>query len=179
MTYKNRPLIKPAKIDGQPITALLELLKEPEDRTRYRARRELAQHKTASVVKSLETWMARLDKSDKEYEHHLLEALWMFQTHNVFREKLLNDLLNAKDHRARAAATRVLSFWLDRVKSPLALLKKCVNDPHPRVRLEAVRALSYLSGDETIEVALDVLNKDVDKYLQYTLDETMRQLEQK
>ena len=57
------------------------------------------------------------------------------------------------------------------------MLKDRVNDPHPRVRLEAVRALSNLSGDDAIETALGVLEHDVDDYLQYTLDETMRQLE--
>ena len=37
----------------------------------------------------------------------------------------------------------------------------------------------YLFEDEAaVEVALEVLNHDVDDYLQYTLDETMRQLEQ-
>ncbi|MCZ6794399.1 MAG: GDSL-type esterase/lipase family protein [Planctomycetota bacterium] len=187
VTYKGRPLVKPAKIDGEPIPALLELLKVPEDRTRYRARRELAERETADVVGALGKWMAALVKSDEEYEHHRLEALWMFQTHNVVNEELLRELLAARDHRARAAATRVLSFWLDRVKAPLALLRGRINDPHPRVRLEAVRALSFLDGDgssakgrgdNAIEVALDVLNHDMDHYLQYTLDETMRQLEQ-
>ena len=71
----------------------------------------------------------------------------------------------------------MLSFWLDRVQSPLKLLRARVNDQHPRVRLEAVRALSYLDGDKSIEVALDTLNHDLDDYLQYTLDETIRQLE--
>ncbi len=73
---------------------------------------------------------------------------------------------------------RALSFWVDRVKSPLELLRPRINDPHPRVRLEAVRALSFLKGDGAIELALDVLNHDLDDYLQYTLDETMRALEQ-
>jgi HEAT repeat protein len=91
---------------------------------------------------------------------------------------LLKYLLNSDDHRARAAAVRVLSFWLDQVASPLELLAARVNDPHPRVRLEAVRALSFLQGDEVIEVALGALEHDVDEYLQYTLDETMRVLEQ-
>ncbi|HRX81861.1 MAG TPA: HEAT repeat domain-containing protein, partial [Pirellulaceae bacterium] len=95
----------------------------------------------------------------------------------VVQKDLLGDLLVAKDHRARAAATRVLSFWLDRVDEPLALLNDRVNDPHPRVRLEAVRALSFLEGDAAIEVALGVLDHDLDDYLQYTLDETMRVLE--
>ena len=57
------------------------------------------------------------------------------------------------------------------------MLKPLVNDDHPRVRLEAVRALSFMNGDEAIELALEVLEYEMDYYLQYTLDETMRSLE--
>lgn len=177
VTYKGRPLVKPPVIDGAPIADLLNLLHEYEDRTRYRARRELAERDTKDVLAAVKKWMAGLDAKSKDHEHNLLEALWMYQTHNVVNERLLKDLLVAKDHRTRAAATRVLSFWLHRIDSSLALLKKQINDPHPRVRLEAVRALSFMSGDDVIEAALGVLEHDVDDYLEYTLDEAMRQLE--
>ena len=42
VTYPGRPLLKPAKIAGEPIPQLLDLLKEPEDRVRYRAKIELS-----------------------------------------------------------------------------------------------------------------------------------------
>ena len=108
----------------------------------------------------------------------LLEALWMYQTHNVIRPQLLRTLLETKDHRARAAATRVLSFWLDQIDQPLKWLKPRINDSHPRVRLEAIRALTFLQGDAVVELALEVLNYDMDDYLQFTLDEAMRHWEQ-
>ena len=41
ITAKGRPLVKPPKIAGEPIAKLLDLLKEYEDRTRYRVRAEL------------------------------------------------------------------------------------------------------------------------------------------
>jgi putative membrane-bound dehydrogenase-like protein len=178
LKHKTRPLLKPAEIDGQPIEALLELLQVPEDRTRYRAKRELAARDSRAVLAALETWNSNLDPGDEDYEHHLLESLWMYQTHNVVNEELLEKLLTAKDHRARAAATRVLSFWLQEIPSHRELLQRCINDEHPRVRLEGVRAVSFLRGDEAIELALSVLEHDMDDYLQYTLDETMRRLEQ-
>ena len=48
VTLAGRPLLKPAKIAGEPIDELLDLLKEPEDRVRYRAKIELsgARHRT-------------------------------------------------------------------------------------------------------------------------------------
>ena len=178
LKHKTRPVLEPAKIAGQPVGSLLELLKVPEDRTRYRARRELAQRQTQSVMPEVKKWIAGLSVDDDEYEHHLLEALWIHQTHHQINLELLQQLLGASDHRARAAATRVLSFWLDEVPNHAELLAQCIEDEHPRVRLEGVRAVSFLRGDEAIELALGVLENDLDEYLQYTLDETMRRLEQ-
>ena len=178
VTHKDRPLLEPAKIDGAPIKDLLELMKVPEDRTRYRARRELAQRDSGEVISAVDKWVAGLDKSDEKYEHRVLEALWLNQTHNNVHKELLNQMLTAKDHRARAAATRVLSFWLDRVPNYKELIKKSIDDEHPRVRIEGVRACSFLKGDDVVEMALGVLEHEVDDYTQYTLDETMRALEQ-
>ncbi len=177
ITHKDRPLLTPPKIAGAPVADLLELLKEPEDRTRYRVRRELGARKKNEVVEDLKTWIASLDESDPEIEHHLLEGLWVYQTQNVVEPELLAKLLKANDHRARAAATRVLSFWLDRVDSPVELLKQRIADGHPRVRLEALRALSFMEGDAAMEAGLEVLEHEMDYYLHYTLDETMRALE--
>ena len=55
-------------------------------------------------------------------------------------------MLASPDFRARAAATRVLCYWRDRVPDALELLKKLAADAHPRVRLEAVRAASFFTG---------------------------------
>lgn len=177
VTYKDRPLLKPAKIAGEPIDGLLDLLKEPEDRTRYRARRELAERDSAEVIAATKKWVAALDPTDGDHEHRLLEALWLHQTHNIVDEELLGALLKAKDYRARAAATRVLRYWRDQLKQPVALLKDRINDPHPRVRLEAVVTCSFFPAEKIQEATLDVLNHDVDTYLEYALDETIRYLD--
>ncbi len=177
VTYPSRPLLTPPKIAGQPVSALLPLLKSYEDRTRYNVRRELAAKKPDEVIPELQKWSASLDPNEAEFEHHLLEVLWAYQSQNVVQKDLLIKLLQAKDHRARAAAVRVLSFWLDRIDDPLELLRARVNDPHGRVRLEAVRAISFLRGEEATEVALEVLEHDMDPMLQFTLDETIKTLE--
>ncbi len=49
ITYKGRPLVEKAAIADQPLDKLLELLRSPEDRTRYRARRELAGRESEAV----------------------------------------------------------------------------------------------------------------------------------
>jgi hypothetical protein len=77
ITYPSRPLVKPAKIDGASIEELLNNLKLPEYRTRYRTRRELRGRPANQVLAQISSWTAKLDKKYPKYEHHLLEALWV------------------------------------------------------------------------------------------------------
>ncbi len=49
ITYEGRPLSKPATIAGASIEELLDLLKDPEDRVRYRARTELGTRDSLQV----------------------------------------------------------------------------------------------------------------------------------
>ena len=182
MTYEGRPLLKPGKVDGQPIANLLDLLKTPENDVRTRAKIELGKHDSAKVIAAVKKWAASLDSKDKDYEHHMTEALWVHQWHNVVDEELLKRMLRSPDYHARAAATRVLCYWRDRVTDPLALLEVQAKDESPRVRLEAVRACSFFKTARAAEVALTVLDKEADPdkpdyYIKYCLDETMRQLD--
>ena len=145
----------PRRSPAQPIPQLLDLLKEPENRVRYRAKIELsgARHQGRDVARSRPGSRA-LDAKDPGYEHHMMEALWVHQWHNRVDEKLLARMLRSSDPWARAAATRVLCYWRDRVANPLALLKTQATDEHPAVRLEAVRAASFFQTAEAAEVAL-------------------------
>ncbi|MBI3881015.1 MAG: HEAT repeat domain-containing protein [Verrucomicrobia bacterium] len=181
MTFEGRPLLKPVKIAGESIEKLLEVLKTPEDDVRTRAKIELSKHDSAKVIAATKKWAASLNKSDKDYAHNLTEALWVHQWHNVVDEALLKQVLRSPDYRARAAATRVLCYWRDRVKDPLALLKPQATDENPRVRLEAIRACSFFQTSKAAEVALSALEKEAnpdkpDYYIKYCLDETMKQL---
>jgi putative heme-binding domain-containing protein len=182
ITYEGRPLLKPAAIAGQPIPKLLDLLKTPEDDVRTRVKIELGKHDSAEVIAAVKKWTASLDAKDKDYEHHLTEALWVHQWHNIVNEELLRRMLRSPDHRARAAATRVLCYWRDRVNDPLALLEIQARDDSPRVRLEAVRACSFFKSARAAEIVLTVLDKESDPeepdyYLQYSLNESMRALD--
>ncbi|MFO0842395.1 MAG: PVC-type heme-binding CxxCH protein [Gemmataceae bacterium] len=173
----DRPLLKQAKIAGEPVEKLVELLKEPEDRVRYRARIELTSRPTAEVVAAAKKWISGLDKSVEGHERLLLEALWLHQSHNVVDADLLRRVLASKDHRARAAATRVLCYWHDRLPDALDMLRNLAADSHPRVRLEAVRAASFFPQAEAIEVVLVATEKSSDKYLDFVRNETMVALE--
>ncbi len=145
ITYPSRPLVKPAKVEGAPIAALLENLKLHEDRVRYRTRRELRSHPVAEVQSAITAWVAKLDPKDARYEHHLLEALWTTWGLNKVDDKLLHQLLQAKDYHVRAAAVRVLRYNTQQVADYADLLMKAAVDPHGRVRLEAIVAGSWLN----------------------------------
>jgi HEAT repeat protein len=177
ITYTGRPLDKAAPIAGQSVAQLLDLLKSPENRVRYRAKIELSAHDAKEVIPAVEKWIAALDKNDANYAHDLTEGLWMYSWNNVINEPLLKQVLKSPDHNARAAATRVLCYWHDRIPSSLEMLKTLVVDDSPRVRLEAVRACSFFKDPAALEVALDSLNKDQDEYLKYSLEETTKTLE--
>lgn len=141
ITYPGRPLVKPAPVEGAAIPALLENLKLPELRARYRTRRELRSREPQQVLAALRPWVAALDKADV---HSRLEALWVTWGLNQVDESLLRELLASDDFHARAAAVRVLRYNTHRVADHLALLEKAAADEHGRVRLEAVVAASWL-----------------------------------
>jgi putative heme-binding domain-containing protein len=180
ITRTDRPLLKPVKIAGEPIEKLLDLLKEPEDRVRYRVRIELGGRDSDEVITAVKKWAENLERGNEngaDHEHLLMEALWMHQYHNVVDVALLKRMLSSPDFRARAAATRVLCSWRDRVPDALELLKKLAADPQPRVRLQAVRAASFFTVPEAIEVPLIAADQSPDPYVDFVRGETMKALD--
>ncbi|MGV3557830.1 PVC-type heme-binding CxxCH protein [Larkinella arboricola] len=174
---KNRPLVKKPQLTKASVTELLDALKLPEDWTRSQAKQVLKARGAKEVVPALQKWVQDLDKNDAQYEHHLLEALWTYQTLEVVNEPLLRTLLNAKTPQARAAAVRALSLWHNQIKDVPALLTKAVADNHPQVRMEAVIALRAVPSAEAARTALTVLDKPMDEFLDYALWQTVRELE--
>ena len=174
VTAKGRPLVPRPRLVDTPIEALLEALKAPEDWTRHQAKRVLKERGRA-VLPVLATWVKGL-APDPEVEHHRLEALWTYQALDVVEPELLQTVLHARDPRARAAATRVAGAWHARLVHPLELLTERVTDTHPQVRLEAVRALGRIPERRAVEVALSALNRPMDRFLDYGLYLTVRDL---
>ena len=173
ITHTGKPLLSVVDVSKQSVTALLDNLKTHEDRFRYRSRAQLREQAPADVLPKVETWLAGLDKSHPEYEHQLMEGLWLYQDFNVVNETLLKTLLAAQLYEARTAATRVLLHWRDRVPGSLALMRLQANDASPRVRLEAVVSLSFFDTEPAVSAALDALNHPTDYYLDYALRETL------
>jgi putative heme-binding domain-containing protein len=177
VTYEGRPLDKPVAIAGESIEKLLDLLKHPELRVRYRTRIELSSRPSDEVIAAVDRWVAGLDKQNDQYEHQLLEALWVHQQHNRVDAELLDRVLHSPDFRARAAAVRVLCYWRDRVPGALAILRRMAADESARVRLEAVRAASFFEVPEAVEVVLVAAEQPKDPYIDFVRGETMKTLD--
>ena len=158
ITYPSRPLVQPAKIVDASIPELLENLKLPELRTRYRTRRELRGRHPNHVANAAKKW------ADSQSDDRLkLEALWVSWGADRLNQSLLKELLKSKDHRVRTAAIQVLRQNLSNIENEKDLLLDAATDPHGRVRLAALTSASYLPQVDGMEIVSKVKAKGVDK----------------
>jgi putative heme-binding domain-containing protein len=165
-----KPLLTPETQAGKPTAAVLEQLKSPEWRTRYRARAELQARPKAEVLAAAGEWVAR-NASDTSIERLTMEQLWLQQSFHAVDERLLATMLAAQTPDARAAATRLLADERDRISGAERLLIAQARDGHPRVRTEAVRGLSFFPTSEAIAGVVAAANvAPSDRFLEYTCD---------
>ena len=166
LTARNRPLVARPEINIAGLPALFNMLKLPEQYTRLQANRELVRRKCSLL--DIRNWTANLKVSEPGYNHHRLEALWLSAAINNLDFSLLTDLLSVRDHRVRAAATRMITLVRDEATA-LSQLGKMVVDDHPRVRLEAVNALREIMDLQAVETAFEALEMPVDPNLEFAL----------
>ena len=166
VTYPERPLVEPAPVAGASIEQLLDNLTLPEYRTRYRTRRELRGRDAGEVQAAIDRWIPTLDESNPQYQHHLLEALWVTWGLNDVDEQLLNMLLEADDHRVRAAAVRVLRYTGHQIENQVELLTRAAGDEHGRVRLEAITAASWLPEQQGLAVLDEAAKHPLDRWME-------------
>lgn len=191
VTAKNRDLVKQPKLVGATVPELLEQLKAPEQWTRQQAKRVLKEMGAEKVLPELEKWVGAQDNvKGPAREAALLEALWVYDSFGTFAALpaapsaetnrpfgLLATLFGCAVPEARAIATRVLGGSSLNPTHKGALLGELARDAHPRVRLEAVRALAALPQPASVEGALAAFNQPTDRTLDYALWLTVRELE--
>ena len=164
------------KIDGAEIDELLDLLKRPEYRIRYLAKRELREREPFEVSTSLHCWIPRLSSKEPGYRKHQLEALWLSRwldesigdplSHDT--KYLLTQLLGCDEQLARAAAVkrlRDLKPWSE----TLTHLTRAANDENGIVRMQAAIACSYIGTPEALDIALQTLNHPAEKHVAYAI----------
>src|SRR5690554_1751092 len=94
---KDRPLVHRPTLATADLNELLEALKARENWTRSQAKQMLKQKGAETVRPALEQWVSSLDALAPDFEHHLLEALWVYQSLDIVNEPLLRQLLETKD----------------------------------------------------------------------------------
>ena len=164
ITYPSRPLVKPAKIDGASIDELLENLKLPEIRTRYRTRTELRMRDNDEVAKKATAWAEKLDTKDPKYLHNLLEAMWATWGANKINADLVQKLLESNDYHARAAAIHAIRYNTDKIKNYKDLMAKATKDESGRVKLELIAAASWLKPSEGIDLMNGIDSTSLDQW---------------
>lgn len=171
ITAKGLPPVRQPDLVSMTEPELFTQLRSPERWTRYQARRLLFHRPTDKVAAAADAFIAQ-DLPERQW----MEALGVMQSHGLVRSNLLGRLGSSADFRIRAYAARIAGEWSSALPDAQARLNKAAVDPHPRVRLEAVVALSHVGGRESLRSALEAADHPRDKFLDYGLRQTVRHL---
>ncbi len=147
---------------------LFDRLVTPNSYDQERATRVLVERGAGAVRADLAAWTAGLAPDDDVAR---LRALWLHDAFGDVPPALATQLLASRDPSARAAAVRALG-----ARVSVSRLEALAADEHPRVRLEAVRALGQLGTAGAAAVALGVLDRPMDPFLDYSLWLTINEL---
>ena len=99
----------------------------------------------------------------------LLRNLRVCEWSEMMAPQGVSIFFDSSDERIRAYATHAVGGWSDRIPDALKLIEARTADDSPRVRLEAVVAAAKVAKLEAIKVALKVLDKPMDSYLERAL----------
>ena len=172
MINKNKPLLPIVDLTTLSESELLEQLLVPELRTRYRVRRVLRDRPKQAVFAAIDQWIKGENDPKK-----LCEAMWIQESFRSVSTDLLDRILGSDDYRARAAAINTITNEILRIDRAHDYLAAAVKDPHPRVRLEAVRGISFLETDDATDLALLATELPMDYWIEYTLEHTLHALQ--
>ena len=172
LVYKDKPLLEPELQADKTVPELLGQLRSYETRTRYRARRELRARDKQEVLQAVDAWTA----DPATDANQLCEAMWLQESFRQVSPALIARIMTDDDFHARAAAVHTVSNEIERYPAALDLFKTAIADPHPRIRLEAVRGLSFVQTAEALGIALKVLEMPTDYWIEYTLEHTLHAL---
>jgi putative heme-binding domain-containing protein len=173
LVYTKKPLLKPVTQFGKSTLEVLDQLKEYENRTRYRARRELWARPVEEVKAAVKSWVAKLDKNDANYDLYTCEALWVLQGHRAVDPALLEQVLHSKTANARATAVKIAADERAYLPQALEILKRYAVDESARVRIEAVRGLSFFKSPEAVDAVVAAAKMPLDTWSTYVVQSTL------
>ncbi|HBE70386.1 MAG TPA: hypothetical protein DDW52_19730, partial [Planctomycetaceae bacterium] len=149
---------------------LLANLESGDTYLRQASRRVLSER--SDMFASLDGWLG-----ENPTETAKLEALWLTQAAGNPRIELAEQLLAADEPRVASAAVRVVGQLSDPLSDEHHIehgmakrwLSDAVKHDHPRVRLEAIRALAKLRTSEAVIASLAVLDSQTDRFIEHAL----------
>jgi putative heme-binding domain-containing protein len=186
VTAKGRDLVKLPKLVGATIPELLEQLKSPEQWTRDQAKRVLKERGEKEVLPELEKWVKSLDTNSDTARFEALGlclGLGLEDVrsngihHHPITKSLLNHIERADSSPYQPMAARIIGQPIPPADYAESRLRMLIEKSNPRTHLEAVRALAEIKSSFAVESALTVLDKPMDRTLDYALWLTVRELE--
>ncbi|WP_049722322.1 PVC-type heme-binding CxxCH protein [Gilvimarinus polysaccharolyticus] len=164
VTYPKRSLAKVEDLTVLNADALWQRLTSTDLHLRSRIKHELRKLPQAELQASKARWLKNLKSKGRDAEPLMLEALWVSFTDAPQDLQLARQLLQAKSFQVRAAAVRGLRYNLAKFNDAQELLLTAAADEHPRVRLEAVIAASWLGGDNALDIVVNAAKLPVDRW---------------
>jgi len=172
VTAKGRPLVRWTALGALPTPEVVARLGSTERWDRQMAQRVLADRDPKVTAAALRKWTESLPPGTDAAEHARFEALGAGLSLGRGDTNLLAQQARSARPEARAAAARVAGELARRagpgqLEFSLALLETLVADQHPRVRLEAVVACSYVPDARAMDVAAIVADRPLEPALEY------------
>src|SRR5690606_22792647 len=138
ITAKGRPLLRPPALSGAPVPRLIELLGSPDRWPLDQAKRMFFGLETLAVTTALLSWYEKLDAQDPASDFAVIQALGVFESHDVVEVPLLRRALTSQRGEVRAFAVEALARWAERMPADFQVhetLRRLAGDTDDRVRL--------------------------------------------
>ncbi|HLX64805.1 MAG TPA: family 16 glycoside hydrolase [Planctomycetota bacterium] len=175
MTADGRPLVQRPPLEKMNAAELCEQLKSPERWTRDQARRLLYAKPKAEAIAATDGLLNIIDGNENRL---LYEISGVYLAHEEPRPELANRLLHSTDFRLRCWGVRLIGCWHNSLPKSIDWLTRAASDEHPRVRMEACVAASYLNSFDALKAATLVLDKPRDFSIDYALTQCIFALAQ-
>lgn len=174
MTANGRPLVRSPSLEKMSVTELIAQLGSPERWVRDQAQHLLYRKPKGEVVAACDAEVKKL--TGEESLERLYRLSGIFLAHEEVRPELAKRVLSSSDFRWRSWGTRVVGIWNEKLPNAFSLLERSIADEHPRVRMEAIVAASYLRDPRAIELATRALRMPTDFGINYALTQATHAL---
>lgn len=164
VTAKGRPMDQRPRFDELTVEQLIERQGSSNGWTRQFSRRALVERNSDEVARRVADWIRSSNSSD---ERRLLAAIWTTEAVHRTNARLIERGLRASDARVRAEVVRIAGLHPELGPQIANAAVQRVSDPHPHVRVAAIRSLATSTDVAAIKQALLAKGNSTDRFLDY------------